>query len=590
MKHLTKKIYKKLLNWRLKENHSYYFTVIISIIIGLAAGFTAVILKNTVFTIRNFAENILNKFNFPFVYFIFPLIGIGATVIFMYFVIREQHWGEGIPRILFVISKNQGFMKIHETFSKIIGSALTIGFGGSAGLEGPAAATGAAIGSNVSKLFNIAYRQKIILIGAATSAAISSIFHSPITGIVFSLEIIMIDLTLQSIVPILVSSITGLITSYFLTGTNFIYNVKLTDSFRMVNLPYYFIVGIIAALVSLYFSKTYLFISKIFEKKRNIAQKFLIGGTLASILIFLFPQLYGEGYEIINKSFTGDYSYIFESKIFGESPNIILALLTLVILKIIATSLTINAGGIGGVFAPLIFTGSNLGLLISLTSKNFKITSNPTTSALVATAGLISGVLHAPLTAIFLVTEITGGYQIFIPILITSTTSFVIVRAFQKNNIFSLELANKKALLTHHADKNALTLIELNKIIEKDFIKISPEENLGHLVEKIQRSHRNIFPVVDETDNFQGIVTLDRVRKIMFKPELYNKIKIKQIMEIPEQVVELSQDTNETIAEKLQKNNIFNIVVLDGTRYIGFISRANFFSAYRNLLKIFSSE
>lgn len=596
MKKIQQKILKKILRWNLNRANSYYFTILISILVGLTAGLASVLLKNSVNFIKHIVENNILTENLHFLYFLAPAVGILITFIFIRNIIGEKKAeGEGIPKVLYAISKNQAFIKFHETFSKIIASSLTVGMGGSAGLEGPAAATGAAIGSNIGRLFKITYRQKIILIGAATAASISSIFKSPITGIVFALEVIMIDLSTQTIIPILVASVSGLLTSYFLSGTNVLYFVSISEKFNIQQFPYYLSLGIVCGFISLYFSQTFIFFSKKFKKISKPIIRYLIGSSLLGLLVFLFPSLYGEGFEVINSAVNSDFSHIFNNFFIHQSSNnllIIILLATIVLLKIISTAFTLNAGGVGGIFAPMLFTGANLGLLIAIIVKElFGYHISFTNSSLVAMSGIISGVLHAPLTGIFLIAEITNGYALLFPILIVATTSFIVVRIFSKNNIYSYELAQRKEVLTHHADKNALCLIDIEKLIEKDFFPLKPDLKLGHITMAVRKSSRNIFPVLDDNNNFLGIVTLDRIRKIMFRQELYEKIKVTDIMEIPETAFIIDKDDAENIAEKLQKSGTFNIPVLgsDG-KYYGFISRANFFSHYRNLLKTFSSE
>lgn len=594
MKNSRIRFFRKFLHWRLNQANSYYFTILISIFIGLFAGLSSVLIKNTVDLIKHFVQRDIISHHSWFIYILAPAFGIILTLLFIKYILREHIGeGEGIPKVLHAISKNQAFIKFHETFSKIITSALTVGFGGSAGLEGPAVATGAAIGSNIGRYFKIPYRQKIIFIGAAAAAAISSIFKSPITGVVFALEVIMIDLTTQSILPILIASVTGLITSYFLTGTNVIYFTSPLKSFELSQVPVYIIIGIISGFVAVYFSFVYISFSRMFKKIKKFYKRTIIGAGSLGLLLIIFPSLFGEGFEVMNSGLNGNFSYIFDGKLFAQTTNftvIIILLASLVLLKIISTSLTIGAGGVGGIFAPMLFTGMNLGVLIAFLAKKLGYDLPMSNSALVAMSGIIAGVLQAPLTGIFLIAEITQGYELVFPLMIVSTISFVIVRLFYKNNIYSFELAQKNELLTHHADKNALFLIDINDIIEKDFYKLNPEFKLRKIVDIVVQTHRNLFPVLDDEGHLLGIISLDRLRKIMFKQDLYDKIKASDLMEMPEIAFIVEKDSPEDIAEKLQKAGTFNIVVLKNAKYEGFISRANFFSHYRNLLRDFSSE
>ncbi|MBN2662181.1 MAG: chloride channel protein, partial [Bacteroidales bacterium] len=413
-------------------------------------------------------------------------------------------------------------------------------------------------------------------------------------GVVFALEVIMIDLTTQSIIPILLAAASGSITSFLFTGTNVLYTFTLNDEFVLDQIPYFIVLGIVTGLVAVYFTEIYTKIIKIFSKIKKSYKKLFIGGGLLGLLIFIFPALYGEGYETINSALHGDYSYLFQSNIFSYNQENFLLLfilfLAMVLLKIIAASFTFGAGGIGGIFAPTLFTGVNTGLFLAIIFNQFGYDISPSNSALVGMAGLIAGVLQAPLTGIFLIGEITHGYDLLFPLMITSTISFITVRIFEKNNIYTIQLARRKELLTHHADKNTLTLIKMDSLIENDFLSVKISDNLGDLIKKVSESHRNFFPVVDKDNTLLGIIDLNRIKKIMFKRDLYKKIKMQEIMYVPDIVIEYEHEDPETIAEKLQKSGVFNIVVTHKGKYKGFISRANFFSHYRSLLKDFSAD
>lgn len=584
----------KILHWRLDHHNSYYFLLLLSIITGFGSGLAAVIIKNSVHFIENFIKRDFSV-NFPdYLYFIYPIIGITVVYIFVKSLIKEEI-GEGIPKVLYSISKNSGFMKPHNLYSSIISSALTVGFGGSVGLEGPTVATGGAIGANVGKFFNLSYRQRIVLLGAASAGAMSAIFKAPLAGVVFALEVIMIDLTTFSIIPILLASVSGSFTSYLFLGNNLLYKFTLVDPFEMNQISYFIVLGIVSGLMAVYFTKVYLKIAKIFSKIKSQLKRLLIGAGLLGILIFIFPAFYGEGYETINSGLAGDFSYLFNNSLFYTKQDNILIILSLflvmMLLKIVATSLTFGAGGIGGVFAPTLFTGVNTGLFLAVAANHLGMNVSLSNSALVGMAGLITGVLQAPLTGIFLIGEITGGYGLLFPLMITATVSFITVRIFTKNNIYTAALAKKKQLLTHHADKNTLHLLKLDSIIEKNFIPLKPNDTLRTIVEVIQKSSRNLFPVLKDDGTFVGIVGFSRVKNIMFKPKLYDKILAKELMFLPEFYIKYEEDTADTIAEKLQKSGIFNIVVIDrNKKYKGFISRANFFSKYRDLLKDFSAD
>ncbi len=581
----------KLNMWKRKHIKNYQLLIILSVVVGLLSGIGAVIIKNAVHFIKELIhDNVPDKFT-NYVYFIYPAIGIILVILFMKYILKQKI-GHGIPSVLYAISKNKGFMKIHNTFSSIITSALTVGFGGSVGLEGPTVATGGAIGANFGKLFHLTYKERILLLGSASAAAMSAIFKSPIAGVVFAIEVIMIDLTTKSVIPILFASLTGYLTSFWFLGRNVLYPFTLKNIFTIDEVPYYIFLGIFTGLVAVYFTRTYVFTNSIFDKIKKQRYKFLVGAFSLGILIFIFPSLYGEGYESINMSLKGNYNYLFENSFFEDFQDNIIVLiilfLVIILLKVVATSLTFNAGGIGGIFAPTLFIGANTGLFFATITNYFKITNiAPSNSALVAMAGLIAGVLQAPLTGIFLITEITNGYGLFMPIMIVSGISYVTVRIFEKNNVYSIQLAKRGELMTHHADKNILMQIEIEKLLENDFSIIKQDNTLGELVKIVAKSNRNIYPVVNDDGIFLGSVLLDRIRKIMFKPKLYNQIKVTELMQYPNVTIN-TNDSVENIAAKIQDSDKFNIVVLDNGKYVGYISRANLFSHYRSMLREFS--
>ncbi len=577
--------------WRRKHIRSYQLLIILSIIVGLLSGIGAVIIKNAVHFIKELIHGIVPTTYTNYIYFIYPAIGIALAVLFMKLILKQKV-GHGIPSVLHSISKNRGFMKIHNTFSSIITSAFTVGFGGSVGLEGPTVATGGAIGANFGKLFDLTYKQRVLLLGSASAAAMSAIFKSPVAGVVFALEVIMIDLTTKSIVPILFASATGYLTSFWFLGGNVLYPFTQKSIFTINELPYYIILGIFTGFIAVYFTRIYIFTNSIFDKIKKQRYKFLIGAFSLGILIFIFPSLYGEGYEVINMSLKGNYSYLFENSFFsGFEENIVVIIilfLSVILLKAFATSLTFNAGGIGGIFAPTLFIGANTGFFFATITNYFNISNIQVgNSTLVGMAGLIAGVLQAPLTGIFLISEITNNYGLFMPVMIVSGISFVTVKIFEKHNVYSIQLAKRGELMTHHADKNVLMQMEIGDLIETDFYKIKPNYTLGELIKIVEKSSRNIFPVVNENNIFLGSVYMDMIRKIMFKPEIYDKIKVSELMKYPDITID-KNETVELIASKIQNSNKFNIVVLENKKYVGYISRANLFSRYRSLQREFS--
>lgn len=584
---------KRFLIWRVKHVTNYQFNMIMSVVIGLCVGIAAVIIKNSVHLIRELLENGIHKEYHNFLYFAYPLAGITLVVLFVK-IFLKQRVGHGIPSVLYSISKDNGFIKPHNTFSSVITSALTVGFGGSVGLEGPTVSTGAAVGANISRVLHLSYKQRVLMLGCASAGAMAAIFKAPIAAIVFALEVIMLDLTMASLVPLLISSVTAALTSYLFLGKDVIYPFSLQDPFMIHDVPFYLLLGILSAFASVYFTKVYIYIHKIFEKIKKPYTRLLVGGISLGLLIFFIPSLYGEGYEAVNSCLHGDYSYLFNKSLFYDyRESIVVAgvlLIGIILFKVIATSVTFGSGGVGGIFAPTLFIGANLGLLFALVIKNLGISDLSFSNfALVGMAGTIAGVLHAPLTAIFLIAELTTGYELFMPLMLVSTISYVTTKFFIPNSVYTYQLAKRKELFTHHADKNILSMMRVEKLIETDFKTIEPDATLGDLVKTVSKSSRNLFPVIDNNHNFHGIITLDTIRHIMFKPELYNKIYVSDLMFMPEARVS-SEDSMEDVATKFHNTGKYNLVVVNKTKYLGFVSRAKVFSSYRRMLKHFSEH
>jgi CIC family chloride channel protein len=584
-------VYRRFLIWRLKSIGQRQFILLLSIVIGLGVGLSAVVVKNLVHYLQLLlTEKLAQPYNY--LYFAFPVVGILLTVIFIKY-INRQPVRDGVPNVLHSISKKNGIISRHNIYSSIITSSLTVGFGGSVGLEGPTVLTGAAIGANLGRYFRMEYTQIILLIGCACSGAMAAIFKAPIAAIVFSLEVIMLDLTLASLIPLLISSLTAAVTSYLLLGQNVLYPVTVHDPFNMAEIPYFILLGILAGLVSVYFTRMYAFITSTFEKIGNIYKKLAIGAIILGLIIFLVPSLYGEGYQSINSCLNGDYSYLFDGTLYekfkGSAVAVLIVLFFVTALKAFATSVTIASGGIGGIFAPSLFIGSNLGLIFAKLLSLLNVNISESNYALVGMAGLIAGVIHAPLTAIFLIAEITGGYELFFPLMIVSTISFITVRYITPNSIYTIQLAKRGELLTHDKDHNVLLLMQIDNLIETDFKTIHPDASLGDLVEIVKKSHRNIFPVVDEHRNFHGIVKMDHIRQIMFESDKYDTTPVRDLMFIPEYTISL-QESMEEVVRKFQISKRYNIAVLDHDKYIGFLSRARVFSSYRETLKKISRE
>ena len=578
----------RLLKWRTNHLKDKHFILILSVLVGFISGLVAVVIKNSVYFIetlltQGFAKNYQN-----YLYFVYPMVGILLVVTFVRFILRRPI-PHGIPNALFSISSKNGIIKRHNLYSSVIASAITVGFGGSAGLEGPTVATTSAIGSNLGRVMRMNYKHKILLIGCAAAGALSAIFNAPIAAVVFAIEVIMLDLTIGSIIPLLVASASAAITSRLFLGKDVLFHFSLTDKTGLTDIPYYLLLGILAGFVSIYFTKMYMSISSFFEQIKGVYLKAITGGLVLGLLIFLFPPLYGEGYETINYLIEGKETNVMSNTWFYNfSDNtlfLLLFLTAIVLLKVFATTITFGSGGIGGIFAPTLFMGSIVGFTYARFVNFFNLGNlSESNYTLVSMAGLMAGILHAPLTAIFLIAEITGGYSLFVPLMITSAVSYLTVQLSVKNSIYTHQLAKRGKLITHHKDDSVLTLMKLYREVETDFTPVYPEQTLGELVEVISKSKRNLFPVIDEEENFLGIVLLNDVRDIMFQKEMYDTVTVEELMVAAPAYVSYNENMKSVVA-KFEASNAWNLPVLENKKYMGFVSKSKLFSAYRERLK-----
>lgn len=589
---LTGKTIDKVLNWRKRKIPDRTFILILSAIIGVIVGLAAVVIKNLVHFIQELVRMGFKLENYNIFLLILPIIGVLATVIFTRYILK-RNVGHGIPSVLYAISKTNGRIKPHNTFSSIVSSALTVGFGGSVGLEGPTVATGAALGSNLGRILKLSYKQILTMLGCASAGAMAAIFKAPIAGTIFALEVIMLNLTMSSLVPLLISSVTAALTSYLFLGQNVLYNFTLSEGFVIGDAPFYLLLGIFTGLASVYFTRMYIFISKKFEVITKWGNRLVVGGLLLGLMIFLVPALYGEGYSGINNALNGNYNYLFEGSLyFGMKDSVFLmigVLLFLILFKVVATSVTFSSGGVGGVFAPTLFMGAHAGLLFAIVFNRMGFDLEVSNFVLVAMAGMIAGVIHAPLTAIFLIAEITGGYALLMPLMITAVISYAFTRIFVSNSVYTYQLAKRGELITHDKDKAALTLMDVGSLIESNFNTINPDATLGDLVDVISRSVRNVFPVVDTKNNFLGVVWVNDIRHIVFKPDLYEKTFVRDLMFMPSPTVSPGESM-EDVAHKFQTSSHYNLPVIEDGKYMGFVSRANVFSEYRSMIRNFMEE
>ncbi|AJR03099.1 chloride channel protein [Siansivirga zeaxanthinifaciens] len=587
-----KTILKQILIWRAKYISHRQFVYILSIIIGFTSGVGAVVLKNLTHFIQHLLEGkLITDYHHAF-YFLFPILGLTLVFFIIKYVIRNKV-SHGIPSTLYAISKRKGIMKQYQMFGSILTAPLTVGFGGSVGLEGPTVATGAALGSNISRMFHMNQTSRNLLIGCAAAGAMSSIFKAPIAAIIFAIEVFSLDLTIASMLPLLLASLSAILTSYFFFGDDILLPFRIEDKFYISDAPFYILLGVVAAFVSIYFTEVYDKIHSFFDKIASPVKRLIIGGIGIGLLIFLIPPLYGEGFDVINNLIVGNPEKALENNFFQLDLNnvwvVVLLLAGLMFSKIVASSLTFGAGGVGGIFAPTLFMGSIMGYCMSKILNNCGLFNAPVSESnftLVGMAGLLAGVLHAPLTAIFLIAELTGGYELFIPLMLTATISFGITKYFRPHSVYNMELGRKGELITHDKDHAVLTLMDIDKVIETNFITISPEMTLEQIIhEAVVKSNRNIFPVVKkDTHRLQGIILLDDLRPIMFDQTLYKEIVATDVMQKPPAVINIDKDKMTDIMQKFQDSSAWNLPVTKNGVYFGFISKSKLLTAYRRQL------
>jgi chloride channel protein, CIC family len=586
-------LFGKFLIWRAKNIQDQEFVLILSFVIGMLSGLAAVVLKNLAYFTYTTVSSGLTFKDENLLYLLLPMAGIILTVLFVKYVVKDDI-GHGVSKILYSKSKKNGIIKPHNTFSSMIGSSLTVGFGGSVGLEAPIVLTGSAIGSNLARLFRLNYKTILLMIGCGSAGAIAGIFKAPIAGIVFTIEILMLELTMTTLIPLLISAVSGALVAYFFLGGSAVFFYTLDAPFIVSDIPFFILLGITTGLASLYFSKTVMQIESRFDKVKSTFGRVLLGGSILGILIFIYPSLFGEGFGALMDILNGNGENVINQSLFKDFVDnqwlFLLLLLLLIIMKAVATASTTGAGGVGGIFAPSLFLGGITGFF---TARFINTVSGFTVSesnfSLVGMAGVMAGVMHAPLTGIFLIAEITGGYELLPPLIITATIAYLTTKYFEPHSIYSKKLALRGELMTHNKDKAVLSMMKAGNLIETNFLTAKPNDTLGDLVKLIAKSSRNIFPVIDEDRNFLGIVFLDHIREIIFQPEMYDSTWVRDLLFRPDVTVDINESMEE-IAKKFQNTDKFNMAVLSKGKYVGFISRARVFSAYRKLLRDFSDD
>ncbi len=587
-----KRIFYRAIKLRFSQLSEREKLIALSFVVGLLSGFAAILLKNLIHLFSKFLTEDFDALQENYHYFLYPLIGILITYLYTKFVVKEDI-SHGVTKVLESISRKKGYLRAHNMFTSIISSTITIGFGGSVGAEAPVVLTGSSIGSTIARKFNLSYRTMTVLIGCGAAGAISGIFKAPLAGMLFAIEVLMLDMTMASLLPLMISAATAASLAYFLMGSGYELNFQIDSAFKVTNIHWYILLGVFCGLFSVLFSRGNLLIEGSLKKIKSPFLRIGIGGLALGGMIFLFPSLWGEGYFTINQIVNDLGHHILNNSLFFEFRDDKLVLIGLVavimLVKIVATATTNGAGGSGGIFAPTLFLGSLAGFLVSLIlnyngqmvpAKNF---------ALAGMAGMMAAVMHSPMTAIFLIAEITGGFGLLVPLMITSATAFLVAMPIEPHSIYHKRLALKGDLITHNKDKAVLTLLKLHNVIEKDLLSVKPETTLGELVGIIARSKRNVFPVVDESNYFKGVVLLDDVREIMFKKELYTTKKVSEFMSLSPEIITIDEKM-EIVMKKFNDSGAWNLPVVHNGKYVGFISKSRIFNAYRDLLVNFSDE
>ena len=580
----------KFLVWRANNIKEKHFVLIVSFLVGICTAASAIILKNLIHFIQhvlsvNFAADQVN-----YLYLLYPVLGILLAGLFVKYIVRDDI-SHGVTKIFYAISQRKSRIKPHNMWTSIVASSVTIGFGGSVGAEAPIVLTGAAIGSNLGRLFKMEQKTLMLLVGCGAAGAIAGIFKAPIAGLVFVIEVLMLDLTMTSVLPLLITSVTAATVSYIFTGTEAMFKFSQTEAFVIERIPYVILLGIFCGLISLYFTRVMNWIEGEYRRYGTTYwRKFMMGGIMLSLLIFIFPPLYGEGYDTIGLLLNGQFAGLMDNSMFyplNDSYFGIVIFLGLILLtKVFASSATNGGGGCGGIFAPSLYLGCIAGFIFAHICNYFPFTMylSEKNFALLGMAGIMSGVMHAPLTGVFLIAELTGGYDLFLPLMIVSIGSYITILMFEPHSIYSMRLAQKGELLTHHKDKAVLTLLSADNVIERDFQVVSPEMTLGDMVKVIARSSRNTFPVVDDRGILLGIVLLDNIRNIMFRPELYNRFHVSKFMvSAPAKIV--VNTPMDQIMQIFDDTKAWNLPVVDETgRYMGFMSKSKIFNSYREVL------
>ncbi len=594
----TPSLLERMVSWREKHISQKQLLLLLSFLIGVCTAVAAMVLKQLISWIEYLLLDRFDATASNMMFLIYPAIGILLSSLFIRKVVRDDI-GHGITKILYAISRKQARIRPHNMWSSVIACAITIGFGGSVGAESPIVLTGSAIGSNLGRVFKLDHRMMMLMVGCGAAGAISAIFKAPITGLVFVLEVLLLDMTMTALLPLLVSSITAACFSYILFGMEPMFAFHLESPFTIDRVPTSILLGVFCGLVALYFTRAMNAFENVFRKFASHPYvKFLIGASVLSLLIYLLPSLFGEGYHVIHILLNGENSeqwdaVLSQSLFYGHNNLLVLYLVLVLLTKVFATSATNGGGGCGGTFAPSLFVGCISGFvfahiwnqyasnLLFIPEKNY---------ALLGMAGVMSAVMHAPLTGVFLIAELTGGYSLFVPLLIVSCSAYLTIILFEPHSIYAMRLAKKGELLTHHKDHSILTLMNLGDVIDKTYDKVLPETELGDLTRIISKSHHSTFAVVDGMGKLLGIITLDDIRNLMFRIELYHRFRARGLMKSPPACLS-TKDSMDIVMSVFDKTGTNLLPVTDNEdKFVGFVTKAHVFNLYRKVLIDFSEE
>ncbi|MDY4463672.1 MAG: chloride channel protein [Prevotella sp.] len=571
--------------------------LLLAFIVGFLAALAAYILHSLIHIIQHMLSSQFASEGFNWFYLVCPVIGILLTMLFVRYIVRDNI-SHGITRILYAFSTKQGRLPSHNTWTSVVASAITIGFGGSVGAEAPIVLTGSAIGSTLAQRFKLDNKTIFMLVGCGASAAIAGIFKAPIAGLVFTIEVLMIDLTMGSLLPILISCVTATCFTYVLVGDSSLFTFTLQEAWPVNRAPANIMLGIACGLVSLYFIRSMTYCEDFYVRlKSHPYIRLIIGGIILSLLIFLFPSLYGEGYSAINILLNGkseaEFATLMNRSLFSGHESLLMVYVTMVLLtKTIATSSTNGGGGCGGTFAPSLFIGAFAGFLFARIWNHYSlgIIVPENNFALLGMAGVMSGVMHAPLTGVFLIAELTGGYDLFIPLMIVSTVSYLTIYIFEPHSIYGMRLAHQGKLITHHTDHAVLTLMSLDTVIERDCSAVSPDMMLSELVHKISRSRVDVLPVTDTGNHLIGEIDMMKLRHILFRTELYHRFSVRQLMSEPPALLGVN-DPMEDVMKAFDSTNAQQLpVVTTDKELIGYVSRAHVYSLYRKIVADLSTD